>query len=141
MTHDDYKGVLDELRTAIDRADRIERRLRGVVFRGEVPADEITEIRGLRVNRRERRVTLHDQPVRLTSREFTLLATLASEPTRLWTKAQLLEVFGYPRDVVRSSRTVDCHASRLRSKLGGAFVVNVWGEGYRLVDDAAMAVA
>ena len=37
------------------------------------------------------------------------------------------------------TRTLDSHASRLRRKLnvgGNAFVVNVWGVGYRLVDGA-----
>ena len=37
------------------------------------------------------------------------------------------------------TRTVDSHASRLRRKLAaqgaGPFVVNVWGVGYRLLDD------
>ncbi|HAL28533.1 MAG TPA: DNA-binding response regulator, partial [Chloroflexi bacterium] len=37
------------------------------------------------------------------------------------------------------TRTLDSHASRLRRKLAavgaGRFVLNVWGVGYRLVDD------
>ena len=37
------------------------------------------------------------------------------------------------------TRTLDSHASRLRRKLaragGGPFVVNVWGVGYRLLED------
>jgi DNA-binding response OmpR family regulator len=43
-----------------------------------------------------------------------------------------------PRSQGRT-RTLDSHASRLRRKLGcpasGRFVVNVWGVGYRLLDD------
>jgi DNA-binding response OmpR family regulator len=38
---------------------------------------------------------------------------------------------------VGSTRTLDAHACRLRTKLrahGGEFIVNVWGVGYRLVD-------
>ena len=39
-----------------------------------------------------------------------------------------------------TTRTLDSHASRLRKKLsvhGSAFVVNVWGVGYRLIDGVA----
>jgi DNA-binding response OmpR family regulator len=55
----------------------------------------------------------------------------------VFTKERLLrEVWGY-RALVET-RTVDSHASRLRRKLaaagGEAYVVNVWGVGYKLLD-------
>ncbi|MDX6509027.1 MAG: two-component system, OmpR family, phosphate regulon response regulator PhoB, partial [Gaiellaceae bacterium] len=64
---------------------------------------------------------------------------LLSEPSRVFTKEELLrEVWGF-RSLGRT-RTLDSHASRLRRKLAatglGPFVVNSWGVGYRLLDDA-----
>jgi DNA-binding response OmpR family regulator len=70
------------------------------------------------------------------AKEFALLHTLASAPTRVFTKEELLrDVWGFRS--LGSTRTLDSHACRLRQKLaagGDRFVVNVWGVGYRLVD-------
>jgi DNA-binding response OmpR family regulator len=66
-----------------------------------------------------------------------LLRQLASEPTRVFSKEELLrEVWGF-RSMGRT-RTLDSHASRLRRKLdpeGARFVVNCWGLGYRLIEE------
>ena len=81
---------------------------------------------------------LTQRPVVLAGREFELLSKLASDPVRVFTKEQLLrEVWGF-RSSART-RTVDSHASRLRRKLGaaggGECVINIWGVGYRLLDE------
>jgi DNA-binding response OmpR family regulator len=85
-----------------------------------------------------RQTWLHGEPLRLSKKEFALLRALAAEPTRVFTREELLrgvwnwQSFG-------TTRTLDSHASRLRGKLsarGDKFVVNVWGVGYRLVDGA-----
>jgi len=83
-----------------------------------------------------RDVQLRGARVRLSQKEFALLRQLASDPTRVWTKAELLrDVWGFR--ALGATRTLDSHACRLRQKLsarGDRFVVNVWGVGYRLVD-------
>ena len=83
-----------------------------------------------------REVRVGGEPVRLANKEFSLLRMLASDPTRVFTKAELLrDVWGF-RSLGRT-RTLDSHASRLRRKLdpdSGRYVVNCWGVGYRLVD-------
>ena len=72
----------------------------------------------------------------LSQKEFALLRALAAEPTRVFTKEELLrDVWGFRS--LGATRTLDSHACRLRHKLGRGgdrFVVNVWGVGYRLVD-------
>lgn len=78
-------------------------------------------------------------PLRLASKEFALLRALATEPGRVFSRAELLQtVWGWEDPgAARYTRTLDSHASRLRRKLaehGLAFVINVWGVGYRLVD-------
>jgi DNA-binding response OmpR family regulator len=83
-----------------------------------------------------RTVTLGGRAIPVSQKEFALLRTLATEPTRVFTKEELLRnVWGFR--ALGSTRTLDSHACRLRQKLardGARFVVNVWGVGYRLVD-------
>ena len=83
-----------------------------------------------------RQVWLHGHPLALSKKEFALLRALAAEPTRVFTREELLRgVWGF-RSLGRT-RTLDSHASRLRRKLqaidDGPFVLNVWGVGYRLI--------
>jgi DNA-binding response OmpR family regulator len=83
-----------------------------------------------------RQVWLRGEPVALSKKEYALLRALASEPTRVFTREELLRgVWGFR--AMGTTRTLDSHAFRLRQKLnraGDRFVVNVWGVGYRLVD-------
>jgi len=83
-----------------------------------------------------REVRLDGKPIHLSKKEYALLRALAEEPTRVFTREELLRgVWGYRS--LGATRTLDSHASRLRRKLsleGNAFVVNVWGVGYRLID-------
>ena len=83
-----------------------------------------------------REVRLRGARVTLSQKEFALLRQLAAEPTRVFTKAELLrDVWGFR--ALGATRTLDSHACRLRHKLardGDRFVLNVWGVGYRLVD-------
>jgi DNA-binding response OmpR family regulator len=83
-----------------------------------------------------RQVWLRGDPVKLSKKEFALLRALATEPTRVFTREELLRgVWGFRS--MGATRTLDSHAHRLRTKLNSGedrFVVNVWGVGYRLVD-------
>jgi DNA-binding response OmpR family regulator len=93
------------------------------------------EVGPLVLDRCTRTVHLHDRPLKLRRMEFTLLAQLASDPQRVFTRDELLRsVWGYHQGAC--TRTLDTHASRLRRKLaaqdGRAWVINVWGIGYRL---------
>ena len=90
----------------------------------------------LEIDPPSREVRLRGARVELSQKEFALLRALAAEPTRVFTKEELLrDVWGFRS--MGATRTLDSHACRLRQKLGAAgdrFVVNVWGVGYRLVD-------
>ncbi len=83
-----------------------------------------------------RQVWLHGEPLELSKKEFALLRALAGDPTRVFTREELLRgVWGFRS--LGATRTLDSHASRLRKKLstaGDRFIVNVWGVGYRLLD-------
>jgi DNA-binding response OmpR family regulator len=103
------------------------RRDRGVLQVGELRIDPVS-----------REVDLDGARIELSAKEFALLRTLAAEPTRVFTKEELLrDVWGFK--LMGSTRTLDSHASRLRRKLaasGRRWIVNVWGVGYRLTDPA-----
>jgi DNA-binding response OmpR family regulator len=90
----------------------------------------------LQVDPATRSVRVGERPVELANKEFALLRVLASDPTRVFTKEELLRDIWDFRSLGKT-RTLDSHASRLRRKLDpehGRFVVNCWGIGYRLVD-------
>lgn len=73
--------------------------------------------------------------VQLTRTEFDLLATITSQPGRVWTREQMGEqVFGQSFESL--DRTIDSHVKNMRVKLGprpggGAYVETVRGVGYR----------
>lgn len=80
---------------------------------------------------------LHGEPLDLTRKEYALLQCLAADPTRVFSKEELLRSIWGSRG---STRILDSTACRLRHKLGAQgdrFVVNIWGVGYRLLDGHA----
>lgn len=75
---------------------------------------------------------VHGRPLDLTFKEFELLRFLAGNPSRVFTREQLLsEVWGY--DYFGGTRTVDVHVRRLRAKLGDleSLIGTVRNVGYR----------
>jgi DNA-binding response OmpR family regulator len=97
-------------------------------------------VAGLEIDTASRTVHLAGTRLDLSAKEFALLRVLAAEPTRVFTKAELLRAIWGQR-TVGTTRTLDSHACRLRRKLGATgerFIVNVWGVGYRLVDAPAV---
>jgi DNA-binding response OmpR family regulator len=103
---------------------------------GQRPRTGRMRVGELMIDPSSREVTVRDTRVELSAKEFALLRTLAAEPTRVFTKDELLRgVWGFRS--MGTTRTLDSHACRLRKKLGvggDQFVMNVWGVGYRLVD-------
>jgi len=84
----------------------------------------------------ECRVTVRDQAVNLSPKEFTLLELFMNNPRRVFSRDQLLEkVWGI--DFMGDSKTVDVHIRWLREKLeldpsSPQYVITVRGFGYRL---------
>jgi DNA-binding response OmpR family regulator len=119
--------VYGELRL---RIAAVLRRSRSRPGRGRLRVGELS------VDPASREVRLRGRRVELSQKEFALLRALAADPTRVLTKAELLrDVWGFR--TLGTTRTLDSHACRLRTKLGAdgdRFVVNVWGVGYRLID-------
>lgn len=118
-----YMELLARVRALLRRAGG--RRALGRVRVGDLEIDPPARLARLR-----------GAPLELSQKEFALLRMLASEPTRVFTKAELLRtIWGFRS--LGTTRTLDSHACRLRQKLaahGDRYVVNVWGVGYRLTD-------
>jgi DNA-binding response OmpR family regulator len=117
-------------------------RIRAVLRRASPEPAERLAAGAIAVDRATRRATVAGAAVALAGKEFELLCKLASDPTRVFSKEQLLrEVWGF-RSPART-RTVDSHASRLRRKLAAAgaegCVINTWGVGYRLLDQEQLS--
>jgi DNA-binding response OmpR family regulator len=119
-----YGEVLERIHAVLRRANG--RPAAGVVVVGELTLDPAA-----------RTVRLGDRPIELSAKEFALLHALARQPTRVFSKGELLrDVWGYRS--LGATRTIDAHACRLRKKLGSPrWVVSVRGVGYRLVEAAA----
>jgi DNA-binding response OmpR family regulator len=137
--------TIDKVRALQDGADDIVTipfsyeellwRIRAVLRRATPQHGGVVAVDGLRIDPLTRRVTVDGRPVDLAAKEYELLLVLAAEPSRVFTKVELLrDVWGF-RSATSRTRTLDSHACRLRRKLQpGEFVVNVWGVGYKLVE-------
>lgn len=111
-------------------------RMRALLRRAAGPTiDRALQVGPLRIDTATHAATLHGQRLSLRRMEYDLLVHLAGEPTRVFRAPELLRaVWSYPEP--GRTRTLDSHASRLRCKLnaiGGQWVINVRGVGYRLI--------
>ncbi len=115
------------IRQLLARVDSALRRARP-----QVDPNRPVEFGLLRVERDEQRVWVAGQEITLTPLEFRLLLTLHDRRDQVQSRDTLLsDVWGISPDI--TTRTVDTHVKRLRSKLGEAadYVQTVRGIGYR----------
>ncbi|MFC5700198.1 response regulator transcription factor [Cohnella faecalis] len=80
-----------------------------------------------------REVYVEGKPVSLTPREYELLRLFAEHPKYVFAYDQLLTKFW---DGIGDKHTIRVHLSRLREKIEAnpnrpAYLINVWGVGYR----------
>jgi len=84
------------------------------------------------------RVTRGAEPIDLTATEFTLLAAMARQPGRVFTRSQLLDaIHGVAFESYE--RAIDAHVKNIRRKLepdprAPRYLLTVYGVGYRLAD-------
>jgi DNA-binding response OmpR family regulator len=115
-------------------------RVRAVLRRAEGTAEPAEVIRAgdLTLDVPRLRLTIGDRPVDLTPTEFHLLAVLASQPGRIFTRAQLLDaVHGVAFESYE--RAIDTHIKNLRHKIEPdprrpRTILTVYGVGYRLAE-------
>jgi two-component system response regulator MtrA len=126
---DDY--IVKPFRHPSELVARIRTRLR----RSTLPSTGQVSIGDLKIDMVAHEVTRGDTKILLTRLEFELLAALAKEPGRVFTREALLsEVWGYHHST--DTRLVNVHVQRLRSKVepdpdNPVIVLTVRGVGYR----------
>jgi DNA-binding response OmpR family regulator len=96
--------------------------------------DELS-VRGIRIDKRSRRVLVSEAEVALTSKEYELLLLFVQHPDRVFTKDDLFtRIWGY--DSLGDIATVTVHVSKLREKIEAnpskpRYIETIWGVGYR----------
>lgn len=124
----------DELLVCPASDDELILRVKQAVFRVNGPSGSQTlSVGDITIDLERYEVSAAGRRVTLTYKEFQLLALLASNPGRVYTREALLsQVWGY--DYLGGTRTVDVHVRRLRSKVespGRSFIETIWNVGYR----------
>jgi DNA-binding response OmpR family regulator len=116
-------------------------RVKAVLRRADRPVEsaDLVRVGELQLDVPRMRTQVAGTSVDLTPTEFTLLATLARQPGRIFTRSQLLDAL---HGVAFESyeRAIDSHIKNLRRKLEPdpgqpRYVLTVYGVGYRLADD------
>ncbi len=110
-------------------------RIKAVLRRTQASQSQEVALRlgQLTLNSRNHIVTVEDQRIDLTRKEFDLLFLLMRNPSRVFTRQELLDMV-WGDDVLLETRTVDVHIGTLRTKLGtcGSYIQTVRGVGYRM---------
>ena len=113
---------------------RIDVALRRTTTKSTVNDKDVLSLDGLVMNNEAHQVTINDQAVDLTLKEYNILQKLVSSRGRVYTREQLLDdIWGY--DYVGDARNVDSHVARLRSKLGewgSLHLKTIYGIGYKI---------
>jgi DNA-binding response OmpR family regulator len=117
-------------------------RVRAVLRRSSAEAllaERPIRVGDVEVDPQRLRVSVAGRPVELTPTEFHLLATLARQPGRVFTRGQLLDAI-HGIAIESYERAIDAHVKNVRKKLEPEprrprYVLTVHGVGYRFADD------
>ena len=90
----------------------------------------VLQIGDLQIDREKYIVTSRNEEIVLARKEFELLALLASKPSKVFLRNEILhKVWG--TDVIVGDRTIDVHIRKIRQKLGDDCITTVKGVGYK----------
>jgi two-component system, OmpR family, response regulator len=120
----------DDYLTKPFSVSEFEARVRALLRRGKAPPAGWS-IAGLTVDAAAKRITVHDKPVDLTPREWSLLELFLTRPRRVLSKEQIAESL-FSLEEHLSPNAIEVHVSRLRTKIepAGVRIRTVRGFGY-----------
>ena len=109
--------------------DELLARIRALLRRAAGRAEPVYEHKGVLINPATREVTVEDEPVVLSAREWAVLEPMLARPGMIFSRAQLEEKLYSWKDEI-SSNAVEVYIHGLRKKLGADLIHNVRGVGY-----------
>ncbi len=115
-------------------------RIRGIIRRSKIRASKPEKNETLIVNGEfcfdtdNRRLTIADREINLTSKEYEILEILVTHPRKIYSRDDLLKLV-WGENYTGDARTVDVHVRRLREKIEKTpgepkYVQTKWGSGY-----------
>ena len=109
-------------------------RVQAILRRSQLLAESenVKEVGGIRMDKNAHTVTVDDEEVELSYKEFELLAYFIENQGLALSREKILNnVWNY--DYFGDARTIDTHVKKLRSKLGdkGSYIKTIWGMGYK----------
>ena len=101
----------------------------------QAPQNDVIEIRGLRIDKTDRRVMVNGVEKPFTNKEFDLLTFLAQNPNHVFTKEELFRQI-WEMESVGDIATVTVHIKKIREKIEAntakpQYIETIWGVGYR----------
>ena len=119
-------------------SDELMTRVNAVLQRIQTPdtANGSFQFHGLVIDPNKYIVTYNEQKILLTNKEFAILYRLASNPGRVYSREEILQL-EWGMDFVGDLRSVDTHVKNVRTKLAAAgcehkVIETIWGMGYRI---------
>ena len=113
---------------------RIKAIFRRVDIKDNLFQTNVLKIDDFNINTLGRKVSLKGKDINLTAKEFDLMVLLATNPGKIYSREELLEIiWGY--EYFGDVRTVDVHVRRLREKIEDKssqpeYILTKWGVGY-----------
>lgn len=138
MGADDYLTKPFSIRELTARVKAILRRT-STLSNGNQGDHELLRYDDLVIDKNKRKVILNGERIDLTPKEFDLLALMATNPGKSYSRENLLNVvWGY--EFAGYEHTVNSHINRLRTKIESdlskpKFILTSWGVGYRFNDE------
>lgn len=129
---DDYMTKPFDMRELMARVKSLLRRIQSI---GTSPEQDNVRLGGIQLQLSKRSASAGNQFLDLTPKEYDLLALLVSNPDRVYSREQLLDLV-WGMEYIGGTRTVDIHIQRLRKKLGQDYsetIQTLHGIGYKAI--------
>jgi len=134
-------GANDYIAKPFDNGEllaRIQVQLRQSSFNSNSIDDEIVKYKDLILNIENYDVTMDNQSIQLSKREYEILRIMMQNPKKVFTKNNLYESV-WKDEYVGDDNTINVHISNIRSKISKLrpaekYIQTVWGIGYKLVE-------
>lgn len=115
--------------------DEILVRVEAVLRRSRTLSNKKLTFQDISLDTQTKIVTISGNTVEMTATEYGILELMMSNPTKLFSKANIFESV-WNEDYLGDDSTVKVHISNLRNKIkkysGKEYIETVWGMGYRL---------